>query len=526
MFSPDSNFLNTSTNDNNFQNMLMLTLTTTLTSSIVTIIIKLFEFFINGLCDLVKYIFNHIIKFKNKLYSEIIIENNLLEYNSNINNGLLIEAILSNFNKGNKYKMENYRVQVINQNNYSLNEKEKNRKLNLKINENFKENKIFITHEVIYKYAPVNKGVLGNKAQEEIPYIEKLTLSSFKNIKYIQDYIEEKKITYIDKKYPKDDKLYILLPNEIIGQQQPSYTKIFFSSKKYFTNWFSPQKNQIIKIVNDFKNKEGIYKLESSLHKLGLLLYGDPGCGKTSLIKVLANELERSIITVSLDKLQKYETLRELFFNDTILITDSAGYFYWDYIPLNKRIIVFEEIDTAGSIVMDRNKLKKMIKSKSYSYDNAYYSRIMDNYKKNASDSKLNNTDNNYDDDILEKSMTQSQNITLGNMLELLDGLCEINSVVYVMTTNHIDLLDPALIRPGRINFSLKMENIKFDELKEMFEYYFIKDKLLNESNTIKFQRYINEICTFYDGKYATSKIEEICKNNSFEEIYEMIHTK
>ena len=40
--------------------------------------------------------------------------------------------------------------------------------------------------------------------------------------------------------------------------------------------------------------------------------------------------------------------------------------------------------------------------------------------------------------------------VSLGGVLHALDGLCTAESQIVIMTTNYIDDLDPALIRPGR----------------------------------------------------------------------------
>ena len=39
-----------------------------------------------------------------------------------------------------------------------------------------------------------------------------------------------------------------------------------------------------------------------------------------------------------------------------------------------------------------------------------------------------------------------------------MDGINAPQNVVYVFTTNHIEKLDPALIRPGRIDLTLKVD--------------------------------------------------------------------
>ena len=46
------------------------------------------------------------------------------------------------------------------------------------------------------------------------------------------------------------------------------------------------------------------YAIPGYGHKLGLLLHGPPGTGKTSLIKALAQHTERSIISIPLTQIK------------------------------------------------------------------------------------------------------------------------------------------------------------------------------------------------------------------------------
>ena len=44
---------------------------------------------------------------------------------------------------------------------------------------------------------------------------------------------------------------------------------------------------------------------------------------------------------------------------------------------------------------------------------------------------------------------------------------------IVVMTSNHPDKLDPALIRPGRVNLKLLLDYIELPEVKLMVDHYF-----------------------------------------------------
>lgn len=128
----------------------------------------------------------------------------------------------------------------------------------------------------------------------------------------------------------------------------------------------------------------------------GVLLYGPPGTGKTLLARAVAHHTQCKFIRVSGSELvQKYigegsRLVRELF----IMAREHAP-----------SIIFMDEIDSIGSTRSDVGK---------------------------GSDSEVQRT-------MLE-------------LLNQLDGFEACNKIKVIMATNRIDILDPALLRPGRID--------------------------------------------------------------------------
>lgn len=63
--------------------------------------------------------------------------------------------------------------------------------------------------------------------------------------------------------------------------------------------------------------------------------------------------------------------------------------------------------------------------------------------------------------------------LTFSGLLNALDGVASSEGRIVVMTTNHIDKLDPALIRPGRADVRLFIGDATADQARRLFERFF-----------------------------------------------------
>ena len=54
-------------------------------------------------------------------------------------------------------------------------------------------------------------------------------------------------------------------------------------------------------------------------------------------------------------------------------------------------------------------------------------------------------------------SQSSSDKLDLAGLLNVLDGVVDSPGRIVVMTSNHPEKLDPALIRPGRVNLKLNL---------------------------------------------------------------------
>lgn len=193
-------------------------------------------------------------------------------------------------------------------------------------------------------------------------------------------------------------------------------------------------KNFIKNDINTFLQQKEYYKQLGIPYKKSYLLYGKPGTGKTSLIYTLAWTLKKDLYYVNLKNIKDDLALNKIVSN----------------IP-SKSIIVFEDIDCQSEITRPRD--------------------LEDNNKKVQINTKEN------------KNMFTFDNLTLSSLLGCLDGYILGNESIIIMTTNCIEKLDPALIRPGRMDVQLQFEYCTHYQLDQLYK--FINNMDPNENEKI-----------------------------------------
>ena len=129
------------------------------------------------------------------------------------------------------------------------------------------------------------------------------------------------------------------------------YKRYKLSDQKTFESIFFRERETILKLLADFSSKRGKYGIPGYPHKLGLLLHGPPGTGKTSLIKALAHHTGRSIINIPLARLSTNQQLMDLMYD---LKLSVAGQDMAIQLSFKDVIFVMEDVDAASSIVHRR----------------------------------------------------------------------------------------------------------------------------------------------------------------------------
>lgn len=246
-----------------------------------------------------------------------------------------------------------------------------------------------------------------------------------------------------------------------------------------FNNSYFQHRDEILEKINFFLNNKEWYYEKGIPYNLGILLYGEPGCGKTRFIKQLMNHTGRHGIDIKLNDTFDFTKLKDIIYNEEI----EDEY----VIPQNKRIIIFEDIDAIGDVIKDRDILDK--KSSDISSDEEENPVVIIN-------KKLKNKSMN---SILSNIEKKKNTNNLSYFLNILDGLNECSGRIIIMTTNKIDHLDKALIRPGRIDIKINFTkcscydiymmiktfwgedtNIQLDDINKEIHYKYTSAEIIN----------------------------------------------
>lgn len=166
----------------------------------------------------------------------------------------------------------------------------------------------------------------------------------------------------------------------------------------------------ILEDVKDFIGSSQWYTDRGIPYRRGYLLHGPPGSGKTSFIQALAGELGSNIAIINLSERG---------------LTDDRLIHLLAHIP-SSTIVLLEDVDAA---FVNRTQ----VQSDGYS----------------------------------------GANVTYSGLLNALDGVASAEERILFLTTNHPEKLDMALIRPGRVDMSVRIGEPSEHQVRELFRRFY-----------------------------------------------------
>lgn len=173
------------------------------------------------------------------------------------------------------------------------------------------------------------------------------------------------------------------------------------------------QKHRILNHIDNWMKSEDIYSERGLLFKTGILLYGTPGTGKSSLAMAIANYVGCGLITIDPTTFQ-YMNISEI---TESIVADECKY-----------VVLIDEIDT-------------LFKSRT------------------------------------DTTITDEQKEKAAKLLAFLDSQQSPTNVIFIATTNYIHVLDQALMRKGRFDLVEEMNDITLDIAREMCKSFDLTNK-------------------------------------------------
>lgn len=286
----------------------------------------------------------------------------------------------------------------------------------------------------------------------------RLSVANTDKNKKILDIFVENLYNYCKKQNNLDNKDYYA----ILDYREPIYYPN--RSKRTFEDVFIKQETQkqLESGIHDFLNNREWYEKHNIPYHYGIMLYGPPGTGKSSLISAIANKFNLVpyiIKTRSInDVISNNQDIRKMLMQDD-----------------NIKMFVIEDID----------------------------SNILLNYKKKKEESKRYGNDD---------TSIGKYNVEMSEFLNIIDGVNSFENVIWLFTTNHIEELDEALLRKGRVDSKILIDYVCDETFKKFIKRHY--NIIIPDNYVVNDKLSFAEIqLDVMSGKTADEIIKKYCKD-------------
>lgn len=205
-------------------------------------------------------------------------------------------------------------------------------------------------------------------------------------------------------------------PRRPYTQYGRGYDKIYYNfPKRTFKDVFitSDNENMIRSTVQQFIKNKKWYTEHHIPYHLGIILYGEPGTGKSSTVQAIVNEFNLTRIVANAENLRGSM--------NSIIENDEVG----DDITA----IIVEDVDLEPDV---------KCRESEYEFENKY-----------------------------------TRN--LGFLMNTMDGIGCLENVIYIFTTNSIETLDKAILRPGRLDLHINISYVNDETFNKFLNFHYKK---------------------------------------------------
>jgi chaperone BCS1 len=268
--------------------------------------------------------------------------------------------------------------------------------------------------------------------------------------KLITDMVNEAKKAFTSDKH---DKTTIYCPDRSCDR----WEEVVRKPKRPISSVVLQENNTLPDLIDDLKqfiDSKQFYESRGIPHRRGYLLYGPPGSGKSSTVQALAGTLDYDIYLLNISSSQ---------------MSDEKLNYLLHQAPKNS-IVLLEDVDSCTSAT-NQGELS----------DEEFHSGSQTGMHLNS-----------------------EEKVTVSGLLNAIDGVGAHEGRIVFFTTNHVNRLQRALLRPGRIDIKREIGYITPSQAKQLF-LTFYKDS--DSSNEYLLETLADQ---FVDKLIVSNKVNQI----------------
>lgn len=277
------------------------------------------------------------------------------------------------------------------------------------------------------------KGTLdsaGSERQKEVITIHTIGRSTARLTNMVKEFIPKRE---------RDNRTTIYVPN---GEND--WTNIADIVKRPFDSVILDKKvkDTLVARLDDFYTKREWYVNRGLDHKLCIVLHGPPGTGKTSIVKSLAGKYDADLYNLNITEMTD-KSLRNA------IASVRPGSF-----------VLLEDFDASTAVKSRKTQATPNVGMISDSPVD-----VSKPPKPAAPPAPL--TLPQLDNMMLEGFSL----LSISGVLNALDGVVGLDNIVVIMTTNHLEKIDSAILRKGRVNLIIEIGLLSDESVKEYINY-------------------------------------------------------
>ena len=232
----------------------------------------------------------------------------------------------------------------------------------------------------------------------------------------------------------------------------PAFMSYEFHTTSSFSNFFCEEADVVLKDIRHFLENKEEYSRTGRPWTYTVLNEGPPGVGKTKLVKAVAALTGYTLIVINLNHIPNARVLYEAF-HMSVLAGNS--------VPHTKRLYYIPEVDTQLFDILKTRELNQGVPPRTTRGSKATTP---------ATSTTTNSVIALGSNPVGPPVPSLESKPTLGEILNVLDGVPERHGHILILDTNHLKDLDPALIRPGRVDRIVSWQLMSSDATRRFLE--------------------------------------------------------